>query len=57
MKYNVSCTMIYNGNMCIEANSNEEAVNKAQQMLIDDYNACDWEFGEATADYAEKTEY
>ena len=34
MKYNVSCTMIYNGNMCIEANSNEEAVNKAKKELL-----------------------
>ena len=56
MKYIVECTKIYNGSMIVEANSEEEAVQKAQDNLAENTECIDWNFGEATADYAEDGE-
>lgn len=61
-KYDVVVTMIYNGIMRVEADSEEEALEKAQKMLdskglknapneIEIPNGT-FHFGEATADYA-----
>ena len=63
-KYGITCTMIYNGYMEIEANSEEEALDLAQESLChengDDFpddsrfGLADFSFGEATADYADE---
>lgn len=50
MKYIVDCTKIYNGTLEVEAESKQEALAYAEQHL----DEVDWEFGEATADYAEE---
>lgn len=65
-KYDVDVTMVYNGIMRVEADSEDEALEKAQEMLdakglknapneIEVPNGC-FHFGEATADYATLTE-
>lgn len=54
MKYEVTCTMIHNATLIVDADSKTGAVKKAQEILnndVDDTNV-DWEFGESTADYA-----
>lgn len=66
MKYYVECTMIYNGKMEVEANNAEEALRIAQENLsgeiADDFpdsgrfGKAEFDFGEATADYAEPME-
>ena len=63
-KYGITCTMIYNGYMEIEANSAEEALKLAQASLChengDDFpddgrfGLANFSFGEATADYADE---
>lgn len=63
-KFNVTCTLIYNGNVEIEANTAEEALSKARTNfgLNTDTNIpcalyagdAQFEFGEMTADYAEE---
>lgn len=53
MKYNVICTMIYNGCKEVEADSKEEAMAKVEEMLDNDINSVHFEFGEATVDYVE----
>ena len=61
--FNVVCTLIYNGNVEIEADTIEEALNKAEKNFERDVknngpysvhsgDVC-FEFGEMTADYAE----
>ena len=63
-KFNVTCTLIYNGNVEIEANTAEEALRKARRNFgrnVDTNILCSlysgdvqFEFGEMTADYAEE---
>ena len=63
-KFNVVCTLIYNGNVEIEANTAEEALRKARTNFgrnVDTNILCSlysgdvqFEFGEMTADYAEE---
>lgn len=63
-KYEITCTMIYNGYMEIEANSEKEALQLAQESLChengDDFpddgrfGLAQFSFGEATADYADE---
>ena len=63
-KFNVTCTLIYNGNVEIEANTAEEALRKARRNFgrnVDTNIPCalyagdaQFEFGEMTADYAEE---
>lgn len=50
MKYQVTCTRIYNGTLEVEAESADEAVSIAQERL----DEVDWQYGESTADYAEE---
>ena len=57
MKYIVNCTKIYNGEMHVEASSQEEAVAKVQERLQKDRDSCDWNFDEVTADFAELDKY
>lgn len=63
-KFNVTCTLIYNGNVEIEADTAEEALIKAEKNFEYDvennvpYSVHSgdvrFEFGEMTADYAEE---
>lgn len=65
MKYNVTCTLIYNGNVEVEANSREEAIKKAENAINDgsatlqqapsevNVGTVPFTYGECTADYAE----
>ena len=52
-KFYVECTMIYNGTMEVDAKSKTEALTIARENLANDINCVNWNFGEATADYAE----
>lgn len=52
-KFYVQCTMIYNGTMEVDADSKDEALNIASDKLAEDINCVGWNFGEATADYAD----
>lgn len=61
--FTVTCTIVYNGSMQVEAESEDEAVSKVQEQLSyhagslpSDLEAGDatFFFGEATADYAEQ---
>ena len=54
MKYLVICTKIYNGTLLVDANSEDEALEKAKDIINENDNAVDWEFGESTADYIDK---
>lgn len=51
MKYVVNCTQIYNGQVEVEADSEEEALEKGQDMIRE--GLVDFQFGEATADFVE----
>lgn len=51
-EYYVTCTQIYNGTLTVQAESADEAVAIARERL----DEVDWNFGEATADYAEEVE-
>ena len=63
-KYLVSCTVIYNGTIEVEANDEQQAIDKVDNMLCgenldgfpDEVTVCDgnFVFGEATADYADE---
>ena len=56
-KYGITCTMIYNGYMEIEANSEEESLcHENGDDFPDDgrFGLADFSFGEATADYADE---
>lgn len=64
-RFRVECTIIYNGNVEIEASSAAEAIKKVREGLHhlngrDDFpsegvfGGVDFNWGEATADYAEK---
>ncbi|MBO4541922.1 MAG: hypothetical protein J5725_01940 [Bacteroidales bacterium] len=53
MEYVVQCTKILNGSMVVEAESESEALEIVQDKLNNDVDCVDWDFGEATADYAE----
>lgn len=50
----VRCTKILNGAMIIKAENSEDAVKEAQDMLNGNVDCIDWDFGEATADYADE---
>lgn len=52
MKYIVYCTKIYNGSVEVDADCKEDALDIAEQSIND--GKVEWEFGEATADYAEE---
>lgn len=61
--YNVTCTVIYNGNMTVEAKSEREAwdivvneLHKGKRSLPSDgtIGKVDFTFGEATADFIEE---
>ena len=56
MEYEVTCTMIHNATLIVDADSKEDAVKKAQEILNNDADNTnvDWEFGESTADYAKE---
>lgn len=66
MKFNVTCTMIYNGNITVDAKSEEEALELVSDQLCHEYGddfpddgkfgIVNFTFGEATADYAEEVE-
>lgn len=63
-KFNVICTLIYNGNVEIEADTAEEALIKAEKNFecdVENNVPCSvhsgdvcFEFGEMTADYADE---
>lgn len=63
-RFDVTCTMIYNGHVEIEAENAEQAIKQASEMLDsqihDDFpdggtfGKVDFTFGEATADYADE---
>lgn len=53
MKYIVHCTQIYNGTITVDAESEQEAMQKAGEMT-DEVN---FSYGETTVDYAEKDEF
>ena len=53
MEYIVVCTKIYNGTLLVDADSKEEALKKAQDIICEDDEKVSWEFGESTADYVE----
>ena len=63
-RFDVTCTMIYNGHVEIEAESKDQALKKASEMLDSRINndfpgegtfgKVDFIFGEATADYADE---
>jgi hypothetical protein len=46
--------MIYNGCKDVEADSEQEAMDKVHDMLNEDINSVHFEFGEVTVDYAEE---
>lgn len=48
--YDVTCTKIYNGTIRVEAESQEEAMQYAQEHL----DQVDFDFGEITVDYADE---
>lgn len=50
MKYEVTCTRIYNGRIEVEAESADAAMDYADEHR----NEIVWDFGEETIDYAEK---
>lgn len=64
-KYLVQCTMIYNGNCEVEAETEHDALEYVQEQLCsgdsDDFpntgkfGIVEFTFGEATADYVEDT--
>ena len=53
MEYIVACTKIYNGTIAVNADSKEEALKKAQDIICENNENVSWEFGESTADYVE----
>lgn len=53
MKYIVHCTQVYNGTITVDAESEQEAMQKAGEMT-DEVN---FSYGETTVDYAEKDEF
>ena len=62
-KFGVTCTMIYNGYIEVEAETEEEALEKAQKKLSSKTDCAlfpsqigDFDFGECTADYADEIE-
>lgn len=65
-KFGISCTLIYNGYVEVEAENEEEAIAKAElnftpnktTKIHDELYAGDvsFEFGEITADYADEIE-
>ncbi len=48
MKYEVTCTRIYNGSLEVEAESADAALAIARERL----DEVEFEYGETTADYA-----
>ena len=50
-KFIVYCTQIYNGTIEVEAENEDEAVRIVQQEKLDEV---DFDFGEATADFADE---
>lgn len=66
-KFGITCTMIFNGYMEVEAENKEKALELAQDNLRhelgDDFpddgkfGLADFSFGEATADYADEIDY
>ena len=54
MEYTVICTKIYNGTLVVNADSEEEAMEKARDIICEDDEKVSWEFGESTADYVEQ---
>lgn len=50
--YEVTLTQIYNGTVFVEASSEEEAMEIAEEMLEND--EVSFQFGEATVDEAEE---
>lgn len=52
-KYCVVCTKIFNGTIYVTAETPEKAVENANEILSVNPDACDWTFGEATADFAD----
>ena len=54
MEYIVVCTKIYNGTIAVNADSKEEALKKAQDIVCENDENVSWEFGESTADYVEQ---
>jgi len=62
-QYNVICTAIFNREITVRAESKEEAMDKASDVISAEFDECgadsirkNWEFGEATADSAEPSE-
>lgn len=51
-KYGVTCTKIYNGYIEVDAENEQDAMEKVKTMWETD-DSVDWTFGEQTADYAE----
>ena len=66
-KYQVTCTIIYNGSAIVEAESEDEALRIVEESLNDenlkvfpdyaDVGDVTFQFGEATADYADEDIY
>jgi len=53
-RFIVTCTMIHNGIMFVDAENSFEALDIAQNKLYENVDCINWDFGEATADYAEE---
>lgn len=45
--------MFYDGTMEVDAKSKTEAMDIAREKLADDINCVNWNFSDATPDYAE----
>ena len=52
-KYGVTCTKIYNGYIEVDADNEQDALDKVNEMW-EKGDPIDWTFGEQTADYATK---
>lgn len=50
MKYIVHCTQVYNGTITVDAESEQDAMQKAEKMT----DKVNFSYGETTVDFAEE---